>query len=133
MVASVTAAVLTAFIHGAIGIIVSGKIIETGDGYTKILGGNQFTNKWDAAVLMGGTAAFGFMLKYIDPYISQVVQSFSPNLRAGFLVIGSMLLLNYKVSDYNYTDWRSTVAYIIGGIFIIYPKIDLEAFVAGFL
>lgn len=71
MVASVTAAVLIAFIHGAIGIIVSGKIIETGDGYTKILGGNQFTNKWDAAVLMGGTAAFGFIIRYIDRILAK--------------------------------------------------------------
>lgn len=133
MVASVTAAVLTAFIHGAIGIIISGWIIETGDGYTKILVGNQFTNKWDAAFLMGGTAAFGFVLKYIDPYVSQVVQSFPPNLRAGFLVIGSMLLLNYKVSNYNYTDWRSMVAYLLGAILIVSPSLNIGDFVGSLL
>lgn len=133
MISNLTGLILAAFIHGAIGIIVSGFIIETGDGYTKILGGNQFTNKWAAALLLAATAAFGLVLKHIDPYINEFVHSFPPHFRAGFVVIGSMLLLNYKVSDYNYDDWRSITVYLIGVGLIVYPELELGSVIGRFV
>lgn len=42
-----------------------------------------------------------------------------------------MTLLNYKVTEYNYDDWRSGVAYGIGILLIVYPELGIDSMIDG--
>lgn len=124
MVATVTEQTLIYFIHGSIGLIVGGLLFDQGKRNIKTKGSNQFKGKIEALPFFFFVLVFGGILQFIDPIIYSVVHSIPPLTRGGIMIIGTMILLNYSIQYFNYTDQKSIIVYSFGIIILSWPIIQ---------
>lgn len=121
MFAQFTADVFAAFLFGVAGLIGGGLLFESGKQYVKTAGSNLFQGKIEAVPFLFLVTVFGWVLKHVEPVTEDVVLSIPALSRFGIMVFGSMLLLNYHVPNFRYTDEKSVVMYGLGVVMIALP------------
>ena len=113
MLSNFTAEIFTAFLNGTVALLVGGYLFENGKKYVKTGGSNEFKGKFAAFGVLLVVLLFGEVIQQLDPIISDIVYQFSPSVRLGIMTVGTMLLVNYIVDNYNYDDKKSIIVYFI--------------------
>ncbi|EMA08064.1 hypothetical protein [Haloarcula marismortui] len=119
MIAHYTAEIFKAFLYGAAGLIGGGLLFESGQRYVKTAGSNQFKGKAEALPFFTGMLIFGWGLQQLEPVVADIVYAVPSMTRLGAMIVGAMLLFNYSVDYFNYTDLKSVSVYAIGIVFIV--------------
>lgn len=121
MLSQLTAEVFRAFILGAISVVAGGFIFEGGKRYVKVGGSNQFKGKVEALPFFFLTIMLGYLIGNAEPVINSAVYSIHPLSRLGIIGLSTMVLFNYSISYYNYTDIKSLSVYAVSGFLAVYP------------
>ncbi|GGM52359.1 hypothetical protein [Haloarcula argentinensis] len=119
MIAHYTAEIFKAFLYGAAGLIGGGFLFESGQRYVKTAGSNQFKGKVEALPFFAGMLILGWGLQQLEPVVADVVYAVPSTTRLGVMIISAMLLFNYSVDYFKYTDLKSVSVYAIGSVFIL--------------
>lgn len=119
MIAHYTAEIFSAFVYGAAGIIGGGILFEGGKRYVKTTGSNQFKGKAEALPFFFAVLILGWGLQHLDPIVNDIVYSFQPMTRLGFMIIGAMVLFNHSIDNFNYTDPKSIAVYFVGFLLVL--------------
>ena len=121
MMAYYTAEIFSAFVYGVAGMVGGGILFEGGKRYVKIAGSNQFKGKAEALPFFIAVLLLGWVLKHFDPIVNSIVYSFPPMTRLGLMIVGSMVLFNHSVDNFNYTDPKSLAVYCVGITLVLLP------------
>lgn len=121
MIAYYTAEIFGAFLYGVAGMIGGGLLFEGGKRYVKTAGSNQFKGKAEALPFFFAILILGWGLQQFDGIVSAIVYSFPSLTRLGIMVVGSMVLFNYSIEYFRYTDPKSVAVYCIGLLLILIP------------
>ncbi|MCU4718901.1 hypothetical protein [Halapricum hydrolyticum] len=121
MVSQPTAEIFSAFVYGVAAMIGGGILFEGGKRYVKTAGSNLFKGKIEALPFFFSVLVLGWILKYLDPAVSVFVYSIPVLQRLGIMVLGTMLLFNYSVDNFRYTDPKSIAVYAVGVALVLSP------------
>jgi len=100
-----------------------GLLFENGKRYVKIGSGHQFKGKIKALPFFFAVLVLGWALQRLTPMVDEMVYSIPGSMRLGIMVMGSMLLFNYSVDYFNYTDMKSLSVYAVGALLIFWPSL----------
>lgn len=114
MLAHYTAELFSAFIYGAVGLVGGGILFQGGKRYVKTAGSTQFKGKIEALPFFGGMLCLGWGIQQLDPVVTGIVYAIPSLTRLGLMILGAMVLFNYSVDYFNYTDPKSVAVYAIG-------------------
>lgn len=121
MYAGLTAEILQAFLYGCFSLVAGGILFEQGKSFVKTAGSNQFKGKIEALPFFFLVIVLGWAVQHLDSFVTSFVHSIPPLTRAGMMVFGSMLLFNYSVNNFNYTDEKSLPIYLVGVALMAWP------------
>jgi|GEM_PF-2162912 len=123
MIPNFTAEIFSAFVYGAIGMIGGGILFEGGKQYVKTVGSHQFQGKLEAVPYFFGVLILGWSLQKLDPVVHAFVLQIPPSVRLGTMILGTMVLFNHSIDDFNYMDPKSMSVYLIGALLIVLPAL----------
>lgn len=120
-----TADIFQSFIVGSVAVLLGGIIFEGGRRYVKIGGSNEFKGKIIALPFFIATVLLGRILQGIEPTTASIAVSVPTLTRIGAMGFAGMLLLNYSVHNFNYSDRKSMLVYILSAIIALAPFINI--------
>lgn len=123
MIAQLTAEIFSAFLYGAAAMIGGGVMFEGGKRYVKTGGSHQFKGKIEALPFFFGVLMLGWVLQRATPMVNNWVYSIPALTRLGVMILGSMILFNYSIDYFRYTDPKSVSVYAVGLIIILLPSV----------
>ena len=123
MISTLTAELFSAFIYGSAALLGGGVLFEAGKRYVKTAGSHQFKGKIEAIPFFFSVLVLGWVIQVADPVIENIVYGIPTLTRLGMMTFGSMVLFNYSVEYFRYTDPKSVLVYIIGLSLIFLPML----------